>query len=222
MDRSRVRPGSTAPTSLDHPAVVLEDGTRIPAAAHSLEDFRGWAHSDRFPREGRIDYLAGDVEVEMGPEDLFTHGAVKSAIAAELHRLIAETDRGYLFVDRAGHTAPAAGLSVEPDVVALLHDTAAAGRARLVPARSGKPGRFVEIPAPTAGPPARSSAAACGSSGARHRWGRGDTAGACALPRYSFIGPTPSMPPEGSAAGRFSRWQARLVRHAVRDRGPSG
>lgn len=125
--------------------MVLEDGTRIPAAAHSFQDFRGWAHSDRFPQEGRIDYLAGDVEVEMSPEDLFTHGAVKSAIAAELHRLIAETDWGYLFVDRTRLTAPTAGLSVEPDVIALLHETVAAGRARLVPARTGKPGRFVEI-----------------------------------------------------------------------------
>ena len=145
MGRPRIRPGSSVSASLDHPAVVLEDGVRIPAVAHSLDDFRRWAHSDRFPAEGRIDYLAGDVEVEMSPEDLFTHGAVKSAIAAELHRLVAEADRGYLFVDRARVTAPSAGLSVEPDVVALLHETVAAGRARLVPGRSGKPGRFVEI-----------------------------------------------------------------------------
>jgi Uma2 family endonuclease len=144
-----IQPGrhqrSATPASLDHPAVVLEDGVRIPAVAHSLADFRRWTHSDRFPQEGRIDYLAGDVEVEMSPEDLFTHGAVKSAIAAELHRLIADADRGYLFVDRARVTAPAAGLSVEPDVVALLHETVAAGRARLVPGKAGKPGRFIEI-----------------------------------------------------------------------------
>jgi hypothetical protein len=34
-----------------------------------LEGFRRWAFSAEFPEIGRIDYLAGDVEVDTSPED---------------------------------------------------------------------------------------------------------------------------------------------------------
>ena len=60
----------------------------IPASARTLLGFVGWCHSPSFPEQGRIDYLAGDLEVDMSPEDLYTHGAVKAAIAARLQLLI--------------------------------------------------------------------------------------------------------------------------------------
>ena len=47
----------------------------IPASARTLLGFVGWCHSPSFPEQGRIDYLAGDLEVDMSPEDLYTHGA---------------------------------------------------------------------------------------------------------------------------------------------------
>jgi Uma2 family endonuclease len=131
--------------SLDGPAVVFEGGFRIPAAAHALSSFRNWASSDRFPDRGRIDYLEGDVEVDMSPEDLYTHGAVKTAVAAELHAAVASGDLGHVFVDRARVTAPEAGLSVEPDVVVVLWESLEVGRVRHVPASGKGPGRFAEI-----------------------------------------------------------------------------
>ena len=60
----------------------------IPASARTLLGFVGWCHSPSFPEQGRIDYLAGDLEGDMSPEDLYTHGAVKAAIAARLQLLI--------------------------------------------------------------------------------------------------------------------------------------
>jgi len=133
------------PAVLDGPATIFEGGVRVPAAAHALISFREWVHSDRFPERGRVDFLDGDVELEMSPEDLYTHGAVKAAIAAELHSLVSSADLGHLFIDRARVTAPLAGLSVEPDIVVVLWGSFETGRVRHVPAKGGGEGRFVEI-----------------------------------------------------------------------------
>jgi hypothetical protein len=61
-----------------------DDHFRIPAAACDLAGFRSWSVSSDFPPTGRIDFLAGDLEVDMSPEDLYTHGSVKAEIGAVL------------------------------------------------------------------------------------------------------------------------------------------
>ncbi len=130
------------------PALIVREGDddlRVPVSVHEIESFRRWALSDRFPERGRIDFLVGDVEIDMSPEDLFTHGAVKTAVAASLHHLIVEADLGHVFVDRARVTAPDVGLSAEPDVVVVLWRSLEAGRCRLVPAAKRGKGRFTEI-----------------------------------------------------------------------------
>ncbi|HUP24424.1 MAG TPA: Uma2 family endonuclease [Thermoanaerobaculia bacterium] len=128
------------------PAVVIEEQQlRIPSGLDSLAAFRAWATSGDFPERGRIDYLAGEVEVEMSPEDLHAHGAVKTAIAAALHEWMTAGDRGEVFIDRARVSAPAAALSVEPDVVLVTWESLDRGRCRYVPARDSEPGRSLEI-----------------------------------------------------------------------------
>jgi Uma2 family endonuclease len=127
------------------PAVVLDDGLRIPASVHSIARFREWAHSAAFPERGRIDYLGGDVEVDLSPEDLFTHGAVKTAVAGVLFQLVVETELGNLYIDRTRVTSAEAGLSVEPDIVVVLWESVELGRARHVPAAGKGPARFIEI-----------------------------------------------------------------------------
>lgn len=119
------------------------EGLRIPAAVHTLASFRRWSQSDRFPDRGRIDFLNGDVDFDMSPEDLYTHGAVKTAVAAALHGLVAEGDLGHVFVDGARVTAPAAELSAEPDLVVILWEALESGRARHVPGKTE--GRVAEI-----------------------------------------------------------------------------
>ena len=127
------------------------DPLRIPAGAGALDGFRRWARSPEFPETGRIDYLAGELEVEMSPEDLYTHGAPKAEIAATLQELIARSGRGAVFVDRARVTVPEAGesgLSAEPDVTVVLWESLDSGRVREVPAAGAAPGRFVELQGP--------------------------------------------------------------------------
>lgn len=128
-----------------HPAVVLEEDIRIPLGVRALEEFRRWSHGEQFPERGRIDYLQGDIEVDMSPEDLYTHGTVKVAIASRLQGLVADQDRGYVFVDRARVVSPAAGLSVEPDVVVVLWESLHAGRIRNIPSTPARPGSYVEL-----------------------------------------------------------------------------
>jgi Uma2 family endonuclease len=125
--------------------IIIDERFRIPREAEQFEGFRHWVESADFPESGRIDYLAGDVEIEMSPEDLHTHGVVKAEIAARLHALAADRDLGEVFVDRARVVHPAAGLSAEPDVVMVLWSSLESGRVRYVPASDKGPGRFSEI-----------------------------------------------------------------------------
>jgi Uma2 family endonuclease len=128
------------------PIIALADhGVEIPPGIVDLESFRKWARSDGFPERGRIDWVAGRLEVDMSPEDLNTHGSPKSAVAGELINRIQELDRGLVYIDRARVSNPCADLSAEPDIVVVLFETVESGEARLVPKASGETGRFVEI-----------------------------------------------------------------------------
>jgi len=128
--------------------VLFEEKVEIPLDIRSLADFRRWALSPEFPERGRIDFLAGRIEVDMSPEDLFCHGTLKGEIHAVLHRLVKEAGLGHLFVDSTRVSCPEADLSVEPDIVFLSHAAIESGRVRLVPKAGGEPGRYVEIEGP--------------------------------------------------------------------------
>lgn len=126
-------------------AVIPDENWPIPPEAFTFEGFQRWVESDGFPETGRIDFLAGQVEVEMSPEDLHTHGVVKAAIAGGLQALVADRDLGEIYVDRARVRSPSAGLSVEPDVVVVLWESLESGRVRYVPASRKGPDRFSAI-----------------------------------------------------------------------------
>lgn len=110
----------------------------IPPDAHTFEGFQRWLDSDGFPETGRIDFLAGEVEAEMSPEDLHTHSVVKTAIGLTLGNLIYDTGLGDLYVDSTRLTSKRAGLSAEPDLFIVLRETLDAGRAHFVPTRKGR------------------------------------------------------------------------------------
>jgi Uma2 family endonuclease len=128
--------------------LVFEDQLRIPLPLDSLAEFRLWAHSDDFPERGRIDFIAGQIEVDMSPEDLFAHGTLKTEIASTLYEFIKGQGIGQVFVDCTRVSCPAANLSVEPDVVFLSDAAIDVGRVRLVPKASGEPDRYIEIEGP--------------------------------------------------------------------------
>lgn len=126
-------------------AIVVAEPLVIPAGIQELECFRRWARSEDFPEDGRIDFIAGSLEVDMSPEDLYTHGAAKTEIATELQLLVSRPGLGTVFVDRARFTCAAADLSAEPDVVAVFWETIDAGRVQEVPAVGREGERYVEL-----------------------------------------------------------------------------
>jgi Uma2 family endonuclease len=116
-------------------SVVFEEQVEIPLDLRSLAEFRRWALSDCFPEQGRIDYLAGRIEVDMSPEDFFCHGTLKVELVRVLSQRVKDAGSGHLVSDRTRVSSPEADLSAEPDIVF----------ARLVAATTGQPGRYVEL-----------------------------------------------------------------------------
>ncbi|MBW8879063.1 MAG: Uma2 family endonuclease [Acidobacteria bacterium] len=129
-------------------AIVVEENPRIPQDAFSFDGFQRWAESDDFPETGRIDYLEGDVEVDMSPEDLYTHSAPKTAVVSTLARLVVDPDLGEVFIDRTRITSRFANLSVEPDVVVVLLDSLYQEKVRPVPSSRNMPDRFIAFEGP--------------------------------------------------------------------------
>lgn len=128
--------------------LFLPEGIRIPGNLTDLRAFRSWATSDEFPETGRIDWLGGQVEVDVSPEDLNTHGTPKAAIARDLGTFVEGRDLGVVLVERTRLSVDEADLSVEPDIVVVLFDSIDSGRVLLVPKSGGAEGRFVELQGP--------------------------------------------------------------------------
>ena len=126
----------------------FEEPVEIPLDILSLADFRRWALSEAFPDRGRIDFVAGKIEVDVSPEELFSHGALKGLVCTRLFERVEQHDLGHVFTSRTRVSCPAADLSVEPDIVFLSHEAIDSGRVRLVPKASGEPGRYVEVEGP--------------------------------------------------------------------------
>jgi Uma2 family endonuclease len=131
-----------------------EERVHIPVDAFTFEGFRRWVESEDFPETGRVDFLAGEVEVDMSPEEPRSHSIVKVAVSKTLQIVVSEQDRGEVYSDRTRLTNARAGLSAEPDILVVLWDTFDSGRARLLPAQrspdlvptlDGSPDLVVEV-----------------------------------------------------------------------------
>jgi Uma2 family endonuclease len=125
--------------------ILLEDDVRIPFGVDTLDAFRCWAFSPEFPDAGRIDYVAGSIEVDMSPDSISFHSFPKTEIGRVIGNRLKTTNLGHVCVDNSRVTCPDVELSVEPDVVVVTHAALASGRARLIPAASGRVGDFIEI-----------------------------------------------------------------------------
>ena len=123
----------------------LEEQIQIPMNIRCLADFRRWATSDTFPDRGRIDYMRGRIAVDMSPEDLLTHGILKTEIVGVLWRAIKGASLGQLYTDSTRVSSPEGDLSAEPDVVFVSWQSLDSGRVRLVPKAGAPPNRYIEV-----------------------------------------------------------------------------
>ncbi len=117
---------------------------RVPTNIDSLRKFREWGHADDFPEKMHVSYIAGDVEVEMSPENAEFHGKPKVQLVIRLGALIEERDLGDLYTDSMMLVCPEADLATEPDLVFCSYDAQQAGRVRASEWVAGS-GNFVEI-----------------------------------------------------------------------------
>jgi Uma2 family endonuclease len=124
--------------------VLLDQQIEIPTI-RDLSEFRAWALSDVFPDRGRIDFIDGRIEVDMSPEDFFTHGTLKTRVATEIADRVEELDLGHTLIAETRISSVPGNVSAEPDVVVISHEAFDSGRASLVPKASGEPDRFVEV-----------------------------------------------------------------------------
>lgn len=125
-------------------SIALNEDFEVPFVG-SLTEFRQWALSDDFPDRGRIDYLTGRIEVDMTPEDYYSHGALKVEVIRVLGDIVKAGDLGDLRSDRTRVSNTEADLSAEPDLVFVSHETFERGRAQLTAKATGEADRYVEV-----------------------------------------------------------------------------
>jgi Uma2 family endonuclease len=126
-------------------SIIFEEQLEVPLDLRSLDEFRRWVLSDSFPERGRIDYIDGRVEVDMSPQEIYLHGALKGELARVLGNRVKTEDLGDIFIDSTRISSAEANLAAEPDVVFLSHESISSGRVTPIPKASGGQGRFVEL-----------------------------------------------------------------------------
>jgi Uma2 family endonuclease len=128
--------------------ILIDNQIDIPPGIDTLDAFRRWVHSDDFPEHGRIDWVAGKLEIEMAPDNLQWHTSPKTEIGATLHTLAKGVDLGPVYIDKTRIVLPDSDVGSEPDVVLVTHDALESGRVVLVPTTKHEEDSFIEIEGP--------------------------------------------------------------------------
>lgn len=128
-------------------SVIIIDppGVEIPRSLPDFASFQSWTRSSSFPEKGRIDWVGGEVFVDMSPENLDRHGTVKTAFTRDLSDRIERRDLGVVLVDSSRLASQEADLSAEPDILVILFESVERGRVRLIPAAQGVEEGYVEV-----------------------------------------------------------------------------
>ena len=115
----------------------------IPArATASLAAFREWAGDPSLPEKIKLFYYRGEVWIEIGKQQVFSHLDVKGEITSVLRTLAKAEKLGRVFPDGVLLTNETAQLSGNPDAVFASLDAFTSKRVKLI---EGKEGGFVEL-----------------------------------------------------------------------------
>jgi Uma2 family endonuclease len=114
----------------------------IPRDAYTLAGFHKWVLSDEFPEKQPVMFRNGEIFLYMPKEDVFTHAAVKTAVAGPVYNLNQELDLGDFYTNGVLVTNVEADISNNPDMVGLLWESLETGKVRYV---TKKKDRAVEI-----------------------------------------------------------------------------
>jgi Uma2 family endonuclease len=111
-------------------------------ATESLSSFREWAGDNDLPQNAKVFFHRGEVWIELGKQQIFTHVAVKTEITRILAGITKIERLGVYLTDGALLTYENAELSGNPDSVFVSKESLDSGRVVLV---EGKEGGFVEL-----------------------------------------------------------------------------
>lgn len=106
---------------------------RIPIRAFTLQGFREWCASDKFPEYIRAAFIGQEIFIEMSNEEPQTHIAVKGEIGRVLLNLNREQKLGKFYGDGLLVSNEEASVSNNPDVTFATFESFRSGRVRLVP-----------------------------------------------------------------------------------------
>src|SRR5205809_810873 len=110
----------------------------VPALAlASLATFRKWACHPDTPEKVTLCYRRGEVYVDMGTEQVFSHVEVKTEITTVLRVLVRQGKLGRMWGNGFLVTNEAAELSCNPDAVFVSNGSLTAKRVKLVEGKGG-------------------------------------------------------------------------------------
>lgn len=130
--------GYSTPTSMGGAAL------RIPPDAMSFQGFNRWVTSDCFPKGWRVSRIRGELFVEMSPEEIQSHGQLKTEVIRSLATFVRVRRLGRVYADRTWITHEEADLSTEPDCTFVSLESMRTGRVRWV-ASSPDEERFLSL-----------------------------------------------------------------------------
>jgi Uma2 family endonuclease len=122
-----------------------------------LAGFREWSYADCFPEEGKITFAGGEIIIDMSPERIGSHHAVRWAVAKVLGPLVEVPDTGEFYLDGVRIVNEAAEISNEPDGMCAFWESFAADRIREIPTKDqedwieleGTPDWILEVVSPS-------------------------------------------------------------------------
>ena len=125
-------------------SVVIQQAANVivPQEVADLDSFHDWMRSTEFPKRGRIDYLAGEIWIDMSEEQLFSHVRVKGEFCRVLSNVERQEQKGFYLVDGARVSHLGADLSAVPDGIFILNDSVQTLKVQIV---AGVGGGYVRI-----------------------------------------------------------------------------
>jgi Uma2 family endonuclease len=128
-------------------AITFDDDAtrvRVPASALTHAGFRAWVASEELPASARAAWIDGEVLIDMSPEAIDTHNAVKTEVTAVVQTIVRDEALGEVYSDGVLFTNEEAGVSTEPDLTFVSFRSMEQGRVHFVD-KAQRPGDRLEL-----------------------------------------------------------------------------
>jgi hypothetical protein len=140
----RAKQARAAIASCGRSVTIVDETTQVnvPSWVVDLDSFSRWVESDHVPEKLQVWYLKGEVWIDMGRQQLFSHLSLKNAFNMVLGSLVQAGGMGLYMPDGMFLANVAADIGGNPDATFISYAALDAKRARLV---EGKKGGYVEV-----------------------------------------------------------------------------